>query len=186
MTNDLEHLFICCLLSVCGKVYVQWYCSVFIIYLQLYLFREGKAGRKRGRETSMYGGLLHTTPPHPPMGTWPATQACALTGNWTGDLLLHSPALSPLNHTSQGSSWSFILTYFTFGFLIHFGLIFVNFKFFQWTPAPCTCCRRYDARRSVFLLHCQPLADLTQQHQRGCFSVFLPLSWWYTAVDYWF
>ena len=39
---------------------------------------------------------------HPPLGTWPATQECALTGNWTGDPLVCSPALSPLNHTSQG------------------------------------------------------------------------------------
>ena len=39
----------------------------------------------------------------PHLGTWPATQACALTGNWTGDLLVHRPALHPLSHISQGS-----------------------------------------------------------------------------------
>ena len=38
----------------------------------------------------------------PQMGTWPATQACALTGNRTSDLLVHRPALNPLRHTSQG------------------------------------------------------------------------------------
>ena len=27
----------------------------------------------------------------PPLGTWPATQACALTGNRTGNPLVHSP-----------------------------------------------------------------------------------------------
>ena len=37
------------------------------------------------------------------LGTWPATQACALTGNQTGDLLVRRPALNPLSHTSQGS-----------------------------------------------------------------------------------
>ena len=38
---------------------------------------------------------------HPQMGTWPATQACALTGNGTSDLSIHRPALNPLSHTSQ-------------------------------------------------------------------------------------
>ena len=44
----------------------------------------------------------------PPTGTWPATQACALTGNPTGDPLVCRPALSPLSHTSQ----DIIHTYF--------------------------------------------------------------------------
>ena len=35
-------------------------------------------------------------------GTWPATQACALTGIWTGNVLVHRPAFNPLSHTSQG------------------------------------------------------------------------------------
>ena len=36
--------------------------------------------------------------------TWPATQACALTGNQTGDLLVRRLVLNPLSHTSQGSN----------------------------------------------------------------------------------
>ena len=40
----------------------------------------------------------------PLLETWPATQACALTGNRTGDLLVCRPAPSPLSHTSQGSN----------------------------------------------------------------------------------
>ena len=39
----------------------------------------------------------------PKLGTWPATQACVLTGNRTGDLLVHRLALHPLSHTSQCS-----------------------------------------------------------------------------------
>ena len=35
------------------------------------------------------------------LGTWPATQACALTGNRT-DPLFCRPVLSPLSCTSQG------------------------------------------------------------------------------------
>ena len=38
----------------------------------------------------------------PQLGTWPATQACALTGNQTSDLLVHKPVLNPLSYTSQG------------------------------------------------------------------------------------
>ena len=38
------------------------------------------------------------------MKTWLATQARALTGNWTGDPLLRRPALSPLSHSNQGCS----------------------------------------------------------------------------------
>ena len=36
------------------------------------------------------------------MGTEPATQACALTGNLTGDLLAHSLMLNQLSYASQG------------------------------------------------------------------------------------
>ena len=39
---------------------------------------------------------------HSLLGTWPATQACALTGNQTGDPFVHRPALNPLSHTNQG------------------------------------------------------------------------------------
>ena len=39
---------------------------------------------------------------HPLLGTWPTTQACALTGNQTGEPLVCRLALNPLSHTSQG------------------------------------------------------------------------------------
>ena len=39
---------------------------------------------------------------HPPLGTWPKSQAWALTGNQTGDPLVHRPALNLRSHTSQG------------------------------------------------------------------------------------
>ena len=46
----------------------------------------------------------------PLLGTWPTTQACALTGNRTGDPLVYRSVLSPLSHTSQGMSIN-LLTY---------------------------------------------------------------------------
>ena len=42
-----------------------------------------------------------------PAGNWPATQACAQTGNRTGDPLLRRLALNPLSHTSQGKRFLF-------------------------------------------------------------------------------
>ena len=44
----------------------------------------------------------------PPLGTWPATQACILTGNGTRDPLVHRPVLNPLSHTSQPGLISFL------------------------------------------------------------------------------
>ena len=56
---------------------------------------------------------------HPTLGTWPATQACAMTGNQTGDALVCRLVLNPLSYTSQGrfisSFWivPFIIMYCT-------------------------------------------------------------------------
>ena len=36
------------------------------------------------------------------LGTWPATQACVLTGNGTSDLSIRRQVLNLLSHTSQG------------------------------------------------------------------------------------
>ena len=70
----------------------------------LFIFRERKGGRKRGRETSMCGSLLARSPP----GTWPEPQARALkTGNRNSNPLVGRLVLNPLNHTSQGSLRAF-------------------------------------------------------------------------------
>ena len=70
-------------------------------FLKIY-FKEGKGERKE-RNLSVWLPLLRL-----PLGTWPTTQACALTGNGTDDPLVCRPALSPLSHTNQGSI-SFLL-----------------------------------------------------------------------------
>ena len=44
----------------------------------------------------------------PLVGTWPATQACALTGNSNGDPLVRRPVLNPLSYTSQGYFCNFL------------------------------------------------------------------------------
>ena len=70
-----------------------------IIFLRLfiYLFLEGKGGEREGEKHQCVVASYT-----PPTGEWPATQACALLGNQTGDHFLHRPALNPLRNTSQG------------------------------------------------------------------------------------
>ena len=41
---------------------------------------------------------------HPLLGTWPVTQASALTGNRTSDPLVCRPVFNPLSHTSQSNT----------------------------------------------------------------------------------
>ena len=44
-----------------------------------------------------------------PLGTWSATQACALTGNWTGNPLVHSPhsihGATAVRSSSEFQTW---------------------------------------------------------------------------------
>ena len=54
----------------------------------IYLFLERGTGREKERERNINVWLPLMWPP---LGTWPATQACALTGNRTGYPLVHSP-----------------------------------------------------------------------------------------------
>ena len=63
--------------------------------LRFYLFIFRGEGREK---------YQCVVPSHaPPLGTWPATQAWALTRNQTSDPLVRRLALNPLSHTSQGS-----------------------------------------------------------------------------------
>ena len=73
------------------------FCFIFFKILFIYLFlekrREGERKGERHQCVVVSRG---------PLGTWPTTQACALTGNQTSDPLLLRPALNSLSHTSQG------------------------------------------------------------------------------------
>ena len=69
----------------------------------LFTFKERKGGRKKGRETSVCERYINWLPlTHPQLRTWPTTQACALTGNWTSNPSDCTLVLNPLSHTSQG------------------------------------------------------------------------------------
>ena len=66
----------------------------------LFILDRGEGREKeRERSNSVWLPLVHPTPL---LGAWSATQACALTGNQTGDPLVCKLALYPLSHTSQG------------------------------------------------------------------------------------
>ena len=69
----------------------------FFLRFNLFVFTEGKGERKKERNLNVWLSLVH-----PVLGTWPATQACALTGNQTGNPLVCWPVLNPLSPTSQG------------------------------------------------------------------------------------
>ena len=56
----------------------------------------GREREEREKNTNVWLPLVR-----PPLGTWPATQACALTGNGTKDPLIHRLALNLLTHISQ-------------------------------------------------------------------------------------
>ena len=69
-----------------------------------FLFRERGTEEEREGETSMCERNVDRLPlARPQPETWPTTQACALTGNRTGDLSVCKPVLDPLSHPSQGS-----------------------------------------------------------------------------------
>ena len=75
----------------------------FFLFSRIYLF----IFIERGREGERVGNInVWLSLACPLLGTWPTTQACALTGNQTGDPLVHRPKLNPLSHTSQGQQLS--------------------------------------------------------------------------------
>ena len=77
----------------------------------IYFFLESEEGREKERERNIKVWLPLICPQ---LGTWPITQACALTGNQTSDPLVCRQALNPLSHTSQGEYIFFSLNPFTF------------------------------------------------------------------------
>ena len=82
---------------------IQCYTIFFLLkILFIYLDRgEGKE-KERERNINVWLPLMCLQ-----LGTWPVTQAYALTGNRTGNPLVLRPALNPLSYTSQGNATLF-------------------------------------------------------------------------------
>ena len=91
--------------TVSSKVIYFYFLKTLFIYL--FLERGERREKERERHQCVVTSHMHTL-----LGTWPATQSWALTGNRTGDPLVGSPALNPLSQSSHGKSYFFYLTYF--------------------------------------------------------------------------
>ena len=66
------------------------------LFIYLFIYRQRGRERKRERNINVWLPL-----PWPSLGTWPRTQACALTGNWTSDPSVCRRVLNLLSHISQ-------------------------------------------------------------------------------------
>ena len=77
--------------------------AFFFFFLRFHLFfrEKGREGEREGKKHLLFASRM------PQLGTWPATQACAVTGNQTGNLLVCRLMLNPLSHTSQGRMLAF-------------------------------------------------------------------------------
>ena len=84
-----------------GQLWAEWLEGFFFKDF-IYLFLE--RGTEGERERNINVWLPFTCPL---LGTWPATQARALTGNRTGNPLVHRHTLNPLSSTSQGGFYSY-------------------------------------------------------------------------------
>ena len=87
----------------------------------------------------------------PPLGTWPATQACALIGNGTGDPLVPRPVLNPLSHTSQ-EKFSYFTIKVTYSQVPGIRMWFFTFVFVLF----CVC-------RGVGVANIQPTTALSEK-----------------------
>ena len=101
--KDLSTFYIFFIKDTVFLVFTVLNISIFLFYSLI--FTEGEEGRKRDRNIREWLPLKGSL-----LGPWPETQACALTGNWTSDPLVHRPALNPLSHTSQG--WLYLFNVF--------------------------------------------------------------------------
>ena len=81
------------------KCFIVIFPKVYSFFKRFYLFLDRGEGREKERERNINVWLPLV---HPQLGTWPKTQAYALTGNRTGNPLVCRPELNPLSHTSQG------------------------------------------------------------------------------------
>ena len=118
--------------------FLAYYFILFFKRLMYYLFWERGEGREKERERNINVWLPLV---HPLLGTWPATQACALTGNQTSDSLVCRPVLNPLSHTSQGNFLHFLFTilfiltlnFIISLFLLALGFVYSFFSFWKYT-----------------------------------------------------
>ena len=79
------------------------------VFKRYFLFSFRQRGREGEREEKKYQCVVASCTPHNGEPD-PTTQACALTGNQTGNPLVCRLVLNPLSHTSQGHKQLFLPT----------------------------------------------------------------------------
>ena len=82
------------------SLYAKFVC----LFTYLLIFRKkGREGERGGEKyRCMHEKYINWLPlEHTQLGTWTTTQACALSGNQTSDLLVCRPVLNPLRHTAR-------------------------------------------------------------------------------------
>ena len=82
----------------------------------IYLLLEKGERREKEKERNSNAQEISLPLTHPQLGTWPATQACALTGNQTRDLSVHRPALKSTEATAGRANFDILSDEFTFIF----------------------------------------------------------------------
>ena len=80
--------------------FLHYFLKDFIYLFNLFILPQ--RGREGEREGEKHQCVLASHVPLPLLGTWPATQACALAGKRTRNPSVCRPALSALSHISQG------------------------------------------------------------------------------------
>ena len=88
----------------CHKAYrtsqaTPWRIRSFFFKIFFILLLDSREGREKERERDINVWLPLMLPL---LGTWSKTQTCVLTGNQTGDPLVHRLGLNPLSYMSQG------------------------------------------------------------------------------------
>ena len=114
-----------------GLIFQLPFLFYFFMILFIYFLERGKEG-KRERNINVWLPLTR-----PLLGTWPTTQACALTGNWTGNSLIRGPVLNQWATPARAQfyyliSHIYFFIAFFFGFFLFFSSTFwdiYNFNF---------------------------------------------------------
>ena len=101
-----------------------------VLFIYSFFREKGREGDRQGEKQSCVrsvashrpptGHLAPNWAPGPQPGTWPSTQARALTGNGTSNILVPRLVLSPLSHTYQD--------YLSFEFKEYFSILTLDSK----------------------------------------------------------
>ena len=108
-------------LKICCNLYPLLYClfKKFLFVCLFVVLERGREGEREGGKHDVWEIHQSVSLTHPQLGTWPKTQACALTGNRTCHLSVCRSALNPLSAPVRAFI-SFFLSFCLHSFEIDF------------------------------------------------------------------